>query len=146
MLKELVLRHQYVAFLCNSKNDFLEFVNIATDEMKFLKFFGPSGSMSLSYFGLDDNKTYSDKEIILAQASPTNISYGIGDKSYILIVHGIYEHGQYYINNEDEFTFHSINECHLDVYTGKNYTADNWKIFDSSLIFRKKKLEKISLS
>ena len=69
------------------------------------------GLCSLSYFGLDDNKTYSDKEIILAQASPTNISYGIGDKSYILIVHGIYEHGQYYINNEDEFTFHSINEC-----------------------------------
>ena len=166
MIKQLVLKHQYVAFLCNTKNDFLEFVDIATDEMKFSVIFGPSGLVAsideygIHYrrdLGLVDNVSYSDKELILASAypqanptlrvfakqSPGPFHCGIGEKSYILIVHGIYEHGQYYINNENEFTFHSINDYRLDVYTDKN-TGQNWKILDSSIIFRKKKLEKLS--
>ena len=140
MLKELVSKHQYNAFFCPSMKDFLEFVDVATDEMKFSHIMGPSGNFSKSYFGLEENKSYSDKELILAYIKPNRFYRGITDESYVLIIHGLYDHGQYYIKNDNEFSFLAIPSFHKDSYIDYNF-----KVFDASVFLRKKKLEKLNL-
>ena len=88
MLKELALRHKNVAFLCHSMSDFIEFVNIATNEMTFSK----------TTFGFT---FYEDKEYILEHYIKHLDEYG----AYALIVY-----------DENEFQFYSRRYSESEMY------------------------------
>ena len=122
MLKELVLKHKNVAFLCNSMDDFIEFINLATDEMVFSKTL------------LNEVPFYENKEYLLKCHVEGLKKGGINGKPYDGKLYAL-------IIYHDEFQFYSRNYSESEMFGDWH----EYEIFNFSLMLRKKKLEKISL-
>ena len=115
MIKELILKYKNVAFICNNKNDFINFVEESTKEIEFSK----------CLVGGYENRFVEDKEYLLKYHLRFN-------KMFILII---------FVkkNGYDEYQFYSRDYLHYDMYTDWNKI----EIIDYSKLLRKDKIEKI---
>ena len=114
-IKELAIKYEFVAFLCNSQNEFIEFVNQATDQIFFSK----------TWF-IDTH--IETKESILKNYTHTGKSFAIIEIKKL--------------DNKKEFRFYSrdYNKYYIDY----ERVLPNYKIINFAKYQRKEKLMKIN--
>ena len=118
-IKELVLKYKNIVFICNSSNDFVEFVNQATSEIFFSK----------TFYKL--YKYHESKDEILRGHIHTG-------KSFALIC--TQDLTKYGYDGEIEFQFYSREYSDFDLY-------NNWseyKFINFTKYLRKEKLKKLN--
>ena len=116
MIKELALQYINIAILCKTCNDFLYFIDLATNEMIFSK--------TLNEF----DRFIEDKEYIL-----NNYTKGLDNKEIIILI----DVKKY--SNYTEFRFYSRNYSDYNIYPDWNI----YKFIDYNIFKRKEKLKKL---
>jgi len=117
MIKDLILKYKNVAFMCNTKNDFINFVEESSEEIEY--------SMGI---GLGHNKRFVEsKEYILD--NHLKIPY---NKKYILIRLKRNEgYDEYQFYSRDSNTYNMFNDW------------EKYKTINYSYLLRKQKIKKI---
>jgi len=120
IIKDLILQYKMIAFICNNKNDFCNFVEESTKDIEYSKYLIGNGGVYVDKYKFVEDKNYIYKYHLRF------------DKIIILIIFK-------QENGYDEYQFYSRNFYDYDLY--KDW--DRYEIINYSYLLRNDKIKNI---